>query len=82
MRRIPLVLALTLLLAAPAAHATLMISAEITQGGGAPLFFTCTDNQASSPTCPGGDTNPAIGTIQLVNQTLGGVIINTQFKIR
>jgi hypothetical protein len=61
------------------AHATLMLSASIA-GNGVTTTFTCTDNQASSPSCPGGDTNPAVGTIQLANQTIEGVEINTSIQ--
>jgi PEP-CTERM motif len=61
------------------AHATLMISASIS-GNGTTTTFTCTDNQAASPSCPGGDTNPATGTIQLANQTIEGVEINTSIQ--
>jgi hypothetical protein len=61
------------------AHATLMISASIT-GNGTTTTVTCTDNQASSASCPGGDTNPATGTIQLANQTIAGVTINTSIQ--
>jgi len=50
---------------APAAHATLQISALV---GAAPAFF-CADNQSC-------DTNPLIGTIQLANQPIGGLQIN------
>jgi hypothetical protein len=49
---------------APAAHATLQISALV----GATNFF-CADNQAC-------DTNAAVGTIQLANQSIGGLQVN------
>lgn len=64
---------------APAAHATLMVSASIV-GNGVTTTVTCTDNQASTPLCPGGDTNPAVGTIQIANQTIAGVEINTSIQ--
>lgn len=53
------------------AHATLMISASI--GG---TTITCADNAAASAACPGGDLNPAIGTIQLANETVAGVEVD------
>jgi hypothetical protein len=61
------------------AYATLMLSASITGNGGT-TTFTCTDNQAPSPSCPGGDTDPTVGTIQLANQTIDGVAINTSVQ--
>jgi len=52
------------LAAIPPAHATLQISALV----GATTFF-CADNTAC-------DTNPATGTLQLANQTIGGIQVN------
>jgi len=48
------------------AHATLQIAIQ----GGATSFF-CADNSGT-----GCDLNPAIGTIQLANQTIGGIQVN------
>jgi len=48
------------------AHATLQIAALF----GSSTFF-CADNSGT-----GCDTNPAIGTIQVANQTLGGIQVN------
>ena len=52
------------LAAIPPAHATLQFNAQI----GATNFF-CADNTAC-------DTNPGIGTIQIANQTIGGIQVN------
>jgi hypothetical protein len=78
MRGWPLTIALVAGFSA-SAHATLMLSASIA-GNGTTTTFTCTDNQGSTAACPGGDTNPATGTIQLANQTIAGVTINTSIQ--
>lgn len=53
----------------PPAKADLIIWANI--GG---TIFTCTDNQLAC------DANPAVGTLQLQNQTINGVAINTSIQ--
>jgi len=57
--------AAALLVGLPQAHATLLIAGQIGLS-----TFTCADNQA---TC---DTNPAVGILQIANQTINGVQIN------
>ena len=58
----PLLLAGALALAASPSHAVLQIAADI--GGN---VFTCIDNQV------GCDINPAVGVLQIFNQSLAGV---------
>jgi hypothetical protein len=66
----PLLLAAgALAIAASPAHAILKISALID----AFPVITCSDNQAPSATCPGGDTNPVVGILTLAPQAGGGV---------
>ena len=50
------------------ARATLMIWADI--GG---TILTCTDNAAC-------DTNPAVGNLQIANQSVNGVAVNTSIQ--
>lgn len=52
------------------AHAVLQLSSQF--GGST---FSCVDNQASC------DINPAVGTLQIANQTIGGVSIGGQLSI-
>jgi hypothetical protein len=52
----------------PPANAILMLSANING-----TTITCSDQQAASAACPGGDTNPAVGQLSVANQTVAGV---------
>jgi hypothetical protein len=54
-----------------AAEATLLFAADV--DGSAAL--RCTDNQGPTPACPGGDTNPAVGTISLPFTSVDGITL-------
>jgi hypothetical protein len=57
-----------LLIGIPEAGATLILWANV--GG---TIFQCSDQQAC-------DTNPAVGTLQIANQTINGVAVNTSIQ--
>ncbi len=59
-----------LALASPEASATLMFTANV----GGVLALQCSDNQGSTALCPGGDTNLAIGTLALADNTYNGLV--------
>jgi len=65
MKHLLLATVATAALSISSAQATLMLSANF--GG---TIFNCSDNQASC------DTDPAVGSLQIANQSIGGVQVN------
>jgi hypothetical protein len=63
--------AIALLAGCYPAYATLLFSVDV---DGAPVA-RFVDNCVASITCPGGDQNPAIGTLAIATQSLGGVLV-------